>query len=78
MKTTIDMPDALFERTKIVALQRRTTIKRLVIGGLRVLEESTPRSLPLDALARLRSGYHLGGKPLSREESHAGCAVPES
>jgi len=71
MKTTIDMPDAIFERTKIAAAQRRTTIKRLVIEGLeRVLEETTPRSVPLDALARLRSGYHLGGKPLSREKAH--------
>ncbi|MEI6490938.1 MAG: hypothetical protein WCO94_00195 [Verrucomicrobiota bacterium] len=73
MKTTIDMPDALFERTKIASVRRRTTIKRLVIEGLeRVLEESTPCSMPLDALARLRSGYHLGGKPLSREKAHAG------
>ncbi|MFZ4775456.1 MAG: hypothetical protein ACOYM3_08850 [Terrimicrobiaceae bacterium] len=73
MKTTIDMPDAIFERTKIAAAQRRTTIKRLVIEGLeRVLAESTPRSVPLDALARLRSGYHLGGKPLSREKAHEG------
>ena len=73
MKTTIDMPDAIFERTKIAAAQRRTTIKRLVIEGLeRALEETAPRSVPLDALARLRSGYHLGGKPLSREKAHEG------
>lgn len=73
MKTTIDLPDAIFQRTKIAAAQRRTTIKRLVIEGLeRVLNEETPRTVPLDALARLRCGYHLGGKPLSREEAHAG------
>lgn len=73
MKTTIDMPDTLFKRTKIESARRRTTIKRLIIEGLeRVLEESTPYSVPLDALARLRSGYHLGGKPLSREKAHAG------
>ena len=73
MKTTIDVPDAIFQRTKIAAAQRRTTIKRLVIEGLeRVLEDSAPREVPLDALARLRSGYHLGGKPMSREEAHVG------
>jgi len=67
------MPDALFERTKIASARRHTTIKRLVIEGLeRVLEEAAPRAVPLDALARLRSGYHLGGKPLSREKAHAG------
>jgi len=62
MKTTIDLPDGLFERTKIAAAQQRTTFKKLVIDGLeRLLENSSPRSVPLDALARLRSGYHLGG-----------------
>jgi hypothetical protein len=73
VKTTIDVPDAIFERTKIAAARRRTTIKQLVIEGLeRVLEETTPHAVPWDALARLRTGYRLGGKPLSREEAHAG------
>lgn len=72
MKTTIDLPDHILERTKIAAAQRRTTIKKLVIAGLEnVLSEDTPSPLPEDALARLRQGYHLSGKPLTRDQAHA-------
>ena len=70
MKTTIDLPDALLEQTKITAARRRTSIKNLVIQGLEAVlrEDALPHT---DALARLRSGYHLGGKPLSRNNVHA-------
>lgn len=72
MKTTIDLPDAILERTKIAAARRRTTIKNLVIEGLEaVLREDAPSIPPSDALARLRHGYHLGGQPLTRDEAHA-------
>jgi len=72
MKTTIDLPDALLERTKIAAARRRTSIKSLVIEGLEtVLREEPPASPPSAALARLRHGYHLGGHPLTREQAHA-------
>lgn len=72
MKTTIDLPDAILERTKIAAARRRTTIKNLVIEGLEaVLREETPAAPPSDALARLHHGYHLGGQPLSRDQAHA-------
>lgn len=72
MKTTIDLPDHLLERTKIVAARRRTALKKLVIEGLEtVLREESPASPPVDALARLQTGYHLGGKPLARDEAHA-------
>lgn len=72
MKTTIDLPDSILERTKIAAARRRTTIKNLVIQGLEaVLREDAPLPPPSDALARLRHGYHLGVQPLTREEAHA-------
>ncbi len=72
MKTTIDLPDAILERTKIAAARRRTSIKNLVIEGLEtVLREETPASPPPGAMARLRQGYHLGGQPLTREQAHA-------
>jgi hypothetical protein len=72
MKTTIDLPEAILERTKIAAARRRTTIKNLVIQGLEtVLREETPAAPPADALARLRHGYHLGGQPLTRDQAHA-------
>ena len=71
MKTTIDMPDKIFERAKIAAAQRRTTFKNLVIEGLeRVLADPGSQSIPNDAIDRLRKGYHLGGKRLSRDTTH--------
>ena len=71
MKTTIDLPDAIFEQTKIAAARRRTTIKNLVIEGLEtILRQEANPSPPADAIARLRQGYHLGGKPLNREACH--------
>ncbi|MDF9834087.1 hypothetical protein M2103_002324 [Ereboglobus sp. PH5-5] len=72
MKTTIDLPDDLFEQTKIAAVKRRTTIKDIVIQGLEhVLRDEEKAKPPASALARLRRGYHLGGKPLTRDETHA-------
>jgi hypothetical protein len=71
MKTTIDLPDALLEQTKIAAVRRRTSIKNLVIEGLEhVLREEIPAPQRADAMARLSLGFHLGGQPLSRAQSH--------
>ena len=71
MKTTIDLPEDLFERTKIAAAKQRTTLKNLVIRGLEtVLKEEAPASVPIAALARLRGGYHLGGQPLTHDQVH--------
>ncbi len=68
----IDLPDSILERTKIAAARRRTSIKNLVIEGLEnVLRDEAPIAPPADALARLRQGYHLGGKPLTRDQAHA-------
>ena len=73
MKTTIELPDVILERAKIAAARRRTSMKALVIEGLeRVLRDENPSGPPPEVLARLRSGYHLGGHPLTREETHAG------
>jgi predicted DNA-binding protein len=72
MKTTIDLPDEILERTKIAAARRRTTIKNLVIEGLEaILQQDSPAAPASDALARLHRGYHLGARPLSRDQTHA-------
>ena len=71
MKTTIDLPDTILERTKIAAARRRTTLKKLVIEGLeKVLNEENSPRVPQETLSRLYQGYHLGGKPLTRKEVH--------
>ena len=47
-------------------------VAELMIEGLEtVLSEETTAPSPADALARLRQGYHLGGQPLAREQTHA-------
>ena len=72
MKTTRELPDAILERTKVVAARRRTSMKNLVIQGLEmVLQDEEAPAQPSEALARLREGYHLGGQPMTREEIHA-------
>lgn len=73
MKTTIDLPDEIVQRTKVAAALRRTTMRSLIIDGLeKVLQEEATPSPSASALARLRQGYHLGGNPLPRGEIYAG------
>lgn len=71
MKTTIDLPDEILHRAKIVAAQRRTTLKQLFITGLelamRAGDTGADRS---EALSRLQRGFRLGGQPLTRAEVH--------
>ena len=72
MKTTIDLPEDILHRAKIVAAQRRTTLKELVLSGLdHVLGISTEHQGREQAMIRLRKGMNLGAKPLAREEIHA-------
>lgn len=68
MKTTFDLPDDLLERVKISAAKRRTTLKNLVLEGLELVLKKEPAAE--GALERLRSGFHLGGQPLKREDTH--------
>jgi hypothetical protein len=70
MKTSIDLPDDLFERAMSAVAGRRTTLGKLVIEGLEtILREESSAAHPADALARLEAGYHLGGNPLTRGEA---------
>jgi hypothetical protein len=72
MKTTIDLPDEVLHRAKIVAAQRRTTLKELFLSGLElVMRSDVEAPARLGALARLRHGFNLGGKPLTRGHVHA-------
>jgi len=71
MKTTIDLPESVLHRAKIVAAQRKTTLKQLVLLGLDwVIRSGTKAPDPGAARARLQKGLRLGGERLSRAESH--------
>jgi len=71
MKTTIDLPDELLHRVKILAAQRQTTLKELVLAGLDwVLRSEVAASRRDEAMDRLKRGLHLAGKPLGRQEAH--------
>lgn len=55
MRTTIDMPDALFKRAKKVAAERQTTLRMLMVDALeRSLSESSSGSFRLREAA---AGY---------------------
>lgn len=71
MRTTIELPDEMAERLQTIAARRRTTVTSLVLEGLeRIYREASSTGVPEGALPRLRTGYHLGGKPLSRDQAH--------
>ena len=72
MKTTIDVPDKLLHQAKVVAAQRRITLREMMLTGLgQALGNQAMGSEPSGALARLEKGVRLGGKFLSREQVHA-------
>ena len=71
MKTTIDLPDDLLHRAKVLAAQRQTTLRELVETGLDwVLRSDAEAAARTQAIARLEKGLHLGGRPLTRDQAH--------
>jgi len=75
MKTTIDFPDALLQDAKIVAAQRRTTLRSLVFQGLEMVMRQPAQDVEEDrkaTLRRLLDGMQASNtrpiEPLSREE----------
>lgn len=77
MKTTIDLPDEILHRAKIVAAQRKTTLKDLVIAGLTQAlatsadhEETQRRERAELLISALQAKNSEPMRPLSREEIH--------
>lgn len=75
MKTTIDLPEDILHQAKIVAAQRKTTLKELVLQGLvLVTEERTdrPNERYLELAERLIAGLQATNteplQPLTRNE----------
>jgi len=77
MKTTIELPDDLFLKAKVLAAERRTTLKDLVVQALSLFTQSPSGSEEKNrkaALKRLLKGMKASNTqpmvPLKREEIH--------
>ncbi len=75
MKTTIELPDDLFFKVKVIAAERRTTLKDLIVQGLNLVTQTTHGSEEKKrqtALKRLLKGLKASNTkamtPLKREE----------
>ena len=75
MKMTIDLPDDVFLRAKLFAAEQRTTLKEIVIQGLRQVMASPPdaeekqRKATLKRLLKAMKATHTAPMvPLKREE----------
>ncbi len=44
MKTTIDFPNELLHRAKVIAAERQTTLKSLMVEALRHITEPSPEA----------------------------------
>lgn len=75
MKTTIELPDSLARKAKLLATERQTTLRALVIQGLEHVVmapqvTAKDRAKKLFAAMDQTSGI-TAGKRLKRSESHA-------
>lgn len=75
MKTTIDLPDDVFLKAKVLAAERSTTFKDLVVQALRLITQTPPEAEEKkrkQELKRLLKAMQAGNTepmvPLTREE----------
>jgi predicted transcriptional regulator len=75
MKTTIELPDDLFLKAKILAAERRVTLKDIMVQALNLFTQSAPEAQEKKrkvALKRLLKGMKASNTqpmtPLKREE----------
>ena len=78
MKTTIDFPDELLHRAKVVAAERRTTLRELVVRGLEAVtsgpsdevKEKERKKTFKRLLKAMQASNTEPMQPLTREEIH--------
>lgn len=75
VKTTIDLPEDVLVRAKVVAAERRTTLRELVVEGLKRVtttpseaEEAKRRKTLKRLLKEMQASNTEGMTPLKREE----------
>lgn len=62
-------PDDFLHRGKVAAVRRKTAIKELAQTEFDPVLRSAPKTSQEEAaLIRLRNGFRLGGRPLTRAE----------
>lgn len=75
MKTTIELPDAVVNRAKVLAAERRTTLRELVLQGLEhVLSEKrvSARERAQSLFAEMDTLPEFSARDrLSRSDAHA-------
>jgi hypothetical protein len=77
VKTTIDLPEEILVKAKVVAAEQRTTLRALVVRGLEhvtsgdeVAAKKDRKVLIRQLLGRMQSGNREPMVPLTREEIH--------
>ncbi|MBN8460782.1 MAG: hypothetical protein J0M04_23365 [Verrucomicrobia bacterium] len=74
MKTTVDLPDHILERTKIAAVRRRTSVKNLIIEGLEtVLRDGSADENPADDTEAFVAAFARGNNtetPVGKVHRH--------
>lgn len=75
MKTTIDLPDEILVKAKVYAAEQRTTLRDLVVRGLKLVTEAQEPDFENQrkaAIKRLLASMQAGNTepmvPLKREE----------
>ncbi len=77
MKTTIDFPDELLHRAKVIAAERRTTLRNLMVQALRQIAEPSAEVADRERkktfqllLKKMKASNVEPMKPLRRDELH--------
>lgn len=79
MRTTLDLPDDLLKRAKIVAVERGATLRELVTDGLRrALAEERPSARRRMTKAPIRLSADSPLRALSLEDIKAAEAATEA
>ena len=75
MKTTVDVPEALLVKAKMLAAEQRTTLRELVVDGLKRVTESrnedtkkTRQSAMKRLLKEMQASNKVPMVPLKRHE----------
>lgn len=69
---TLSLEKYLLQEARILAVKKSTSVSRLLSDELTNIVKKAQQyeRARRKALANLKQGYHLGGKPASRQELH--------